>query len=68
MLVIIFVPTGWLVLDFSAPYRPIILDVLNFILTYATSDVNNGNFLTIYLSYRKENDQSSSEFHIENFG
>lgn len=42
---LIFVPTSWLVLDFSAPYRPIILDVLNFILTYATSDVNNGNFL-----------------------
>lgn len=41
---IIFVPLSWLTLDFSAPYRPMILDILNFILTYSTSDVSNENF------------------------
>ena len=42
---IIFGSTSWLTLDFSAPYRPITLDVLDFILTYATNNISSGNFL-----------------------
>ena len=44
MMFIIFGSASWLELDFSAPYRPIILDVLDFILTYATNDINDSNF------------------------
>lgn len=45
VLFILFFPTTWLWLDFSTPYRPIILDALNYILTYSTSTITNGNFL-----------------------
>ena len=41
---ILFIPISWLVLDFNAEYRPIILDALDFILTWSTSDINDTNF------------------------
>ena len=45
VIVVIFGSTSWFYLDFSAPYRPLILDILDFILTYATNGIQSGNFL-----------------------
>ena len=45
MLFVIFFPTTWLWLDFSSPYRPLILDIMNYLLTYSTSTITVGNFL-----------------------
>ncbi len=44
MLGVIFGSASWLELDFSAPYRPIILDIVDFILTYATNQINDQSF------------------------
>jgi sec-independent protein translocase protein TatC len=45
VITIIFIPSSWLILNFSTEYRPLILDILDIILTYATNDISNGNFL-----------------------
>ena len=44
VIIILFVPTSWLVLDFNAEYRPVVLDILDFLLTFSTGQVTSNNF------------------------
>ncbi len=45
VVIVIFSSANWFVLDFSSPYRPMIIDILDFILAYATNNVKSSNFL-----------------------
>ena len=42
--VILFLPSSWLLLDFGQPYRPIVLDLLDFLLSWSTTDITSNNF------------------------
>jgi len=45
MMVVIFSSASWFELNFSAPYRPLILDIIDMILSYATNNIKTSNFL-----------------------
>jgi sec-independent protein translocase protein TatC len=44
VITILFIPTSWLVLDFGTEYRPLVLDVLDFMLSWSTSEVTSDKF------------------------
>lgn len=44
ILVVLFFPTSWLLLDFSSEYRPVVIDTLDFLLEWSTSGITSTNF------------------------